>query len=80
MRARPEAAATETEWETIVNTILVVASLLTMSVPVLAHHGNASVENKTVVMKGTVTEWLCRLRSVLLPDGTLMSEDEGVGK
>ena len=124
------------------NTILVVASLLTMSVPVLAHHGNASVENKTVVMKGTVTEWLWtnphtflkfdvkddggnvthwsaewnapstlvnfgftartfkagdqvtetlsgvaksgapigRLKSVLLPDGTLMSEDEGVGK
>ena len=124
------------------NKILVLATLLSMSVPVLAHHGNASVENKTVVMKGTVTEWLWtnphtflkfdakdesgnvthwsaewnapstlvnfgftartfkagnqvtvtlsgvaksgapigRLKSVLLPDGTLMSEDEGVGK
>ena len=124
------------------NKILVLATLLSMSVPVLAHHGNASVENKTVVMKGTVTEWLRtnphtflkfdakdqsgnvthwsaewnapstlvnfgftartfkagnqvtvtlsgvaksgapigRLKSVLLPDGTLMSEDEGAGK
>ena len=124
------------------NKILVLATLLSMSVPVLAHHGNASVENRTVVMKGTVTEWLWtnphtflkfdvkdesgnvthwsaewnapstlvnfgftartfkagnqvtvtlsgvaksgapigRLKSVLLPDGTLMSEDEGVGK
>ena len=124
------------------NKILVLAMLLSMSVPVLAHHGNASVENRTVVMKGTVAEWLWtnphtflkfdvkdesgnvthwsaewnapstlvnfgftartfkagnqvtvtlsgvaksgapigRLKSVLLPDGTLMSEDEGVGK
>ena len=122
--------------------IVVVAGLLTMAVPVLAHHGNASVENKTVVMKGIVTEWLWtnphtflkfdvkdesgtvkhwtaewnnpstlvnfgftartfkagdegtvtlsgvaksgapigRLKSVLLPDGTLMTEDEAVGK
>jgi hypothetical protein len=125
-----------------VKKIVVVAGLLTMAVPVLAHHGNASVEYKTVVMKGTVTEWLWtnphtflkfdvkdesgtvkhwtaewnnpstlvnfgftartfkagdevtvtlsgvaksgapigRLKSVLLPDGTLMTEDEAVGK
>jgi uncharacterized protein DUF6152 len=124
------------------NRILVLAGLLTISAPVLAHHGNASVENKTVVLKGTVTEWLWtnphtflkfdvkdesgaithwtaewnnpstlvnfgftartfkagdqvtvtlngvaksgapigRLKSVLLPDGTLMTEDERVGK
>ena len=122
--------------------IVVVAGFLTMSTPVLAHHGNASVENKTVVMKGTVTQWLWtnphtflkfdvkddggnvthwtaewnnpstlvnfgftartfkagdqvtvtlsgvaksgapigRLKSVLLPDGVLMTEDESVGK
>ena len=122
--------------------IFILAGLLTLSAPLLAHHGNASVENKTVVMKGTVTEWLWtnphtflkfdvkdesgtvkhwtaewnnpstlvnfgftartfkagdevtvtlsgvaksgapigRLKSVLLPDGTLMTEDEAVGK
>jgi len=125
-----------------VKKILVLASLLAMSIPLTAHHGNASVENKTVLMKGTVTEWLWsnphtflkfdvkddsgnvkhwiaewnnpstlvnfgftartfkagqevtvtlsgvaksgapigRLKSVLLPDGTLMTEDEAVGK
>jgi hypothetical protein len=125
-----------------VSRILVIAAVVTMSVTVLAHHGNASVENKTVVMKATVTEWLWtnphtflkfdvtddggnithwsaewnnpstlvnfgftartfkagdqvtvtlrgvaksgvpigRLTSVLLPDGTLMTEDESVGK
>ena len=122
--------------------ILVLASLLAMSVPVLAHHGNASMENKTVVLKGKVTEWLWtnphtflkfdvkdasggvrhwtaewnnpstlvnfgftprtfkpgeevtvtlkgvaktgapigRIESVLLPDGTLMTQEEEVGK
>ena len=93
--------------------IFILAGLLTLSAPLLAHHGNASVENKTVVMKGTVTEWLWtnphtflkfdvkdesgnvkhwtagvaksgapigRLKSVLLPDGILMTEDESVGK
>ena len=116
--------------------------LLLAAAPVLAHHGNASTENKTVVLKATVTEWLWanphtflkfdvkdetgnvthwtaewnapstlvnfgftartfkagdqvtvtlngvaksgaplgRLQSVRLPDGTLMSEDESVGK
>ena len=122
--------------------ILVLAGVLMISVPLVAHHGNASTENKTVVMKATVTEWLWtnphsflkfdvkdekgtithwsgewnapstlvnfgftartfkagqevtvtlsgvaksgapigRLRSVLLPDGTLMTEDESIGK
>jgi hypothetical protein len=125
-----------------VRNILVLASLLAMSVPLMAHHGNASVENKTVVLKGTVTEWLWtnphtflkfdvkndgggvthwsaewnnpstlvnfgftshtfkpgeqvtvtlkgvaktgapigRIESVLLPDGTLMTQEEEVGK
>lgn len=29
-----------------------------VTVPVLAHHGNASYENKTVTVKGTVTAWV----------------------
>jgi hypothetical protein len=38
--------------------VLVLAGLLTVSVPLFAHHGNASYENKTVMLKGAVTEWL----------------------
>jgi uncharacterized protein DUF6152 len=122
--------------------ILVLVGVLIIQAPLAAHHGNASTENKTVVLKGTVTEWLWtnphtflkfdvkdekgnvthwsaewnapstlvnfgftartfkagnevtitlsgvaksgapigRLRSVLLPDGTLMTEDESIGK
>jgi hypothetical protein len=37
--------------------MLVVAALLAASTPLVAHHGNASTENKNVVMKATVTEW-----------------------
>lgn len=40
-------------------TLLLLAGLLTVSVsPLLAHHGNASYENKEVTVKGTVTKWL----------------------
>jgi hypothetical protein len=121
---------------------LVLVGLLALSVPLVAHHGNASTEAKTVVQKGVVTEWiwsnphtflkydvkdeqgnvthwaaewnapstlvnfgftartfkagddvtvtlngvarsgapLGRLQSVLLPNGTLMTEDESIGK
>ena len=38
-------------------TVLILTALVAMSPPLLAHHGNASTENKTVVMKATVTEW-----------------------
>jgi hypothetical protein len=38
-------------------TILVVA-VAVLSMPLLAHHGNASYENKQVTIKGTVTKWL----------------------
>ena len=38
-------------------TVVVLAGLLTISVPLFAHHGNASTESKTVVMKATVSEW-----------------------
>lgn len=37
--------------------MLVVAALLAASTPLVAHHGNASTENRNVVMKATVTEW-----------------------
>ena len=31
---------------------------LTVSVPLLAHHGNAAYESKIITLKGTVTAWL----------------------
>ena len=34
-----------------------VASLLVVSVPLRAHHGAASFDNKEITLKGTVTEW-----------------------
>lgn len=123
-------------------TMVMLAALIAVAAPARAHHGNASTENKTVVMKATVTEWqwtnphtflkfdvkdaagkvthwvaewnnpstlvnfgftartfkageevtvtlsgvaksgapIGRLKSVLLPDGILMTEDESVGK
>ena len=123
-------------------TILVLVGLMATAAPLAAHHGNASTESKTVVLKGTVTAWLWsnphtflkfdvkdekgtvihwsaewnapstlvnfgftartfktgdevtvtldgvaksgaplgRLQSVLLPNGTLMTQDESVGK
>jgi hypothetical protein len=33
------------------------AGLLAASIPLAAHHGNASYENKVITLKGTVTEW-----------------------
>jgi hypothetical protein len=38
-------------------TILLMAVAI-LSAPLLAHHGNASYENKPVTIKGTVTKWL----------------------
>jgi hypothetical protein len=43
---------------TIRETFLLVAGLLLVSVPLLAHHGNAAYDNKTVTVKGTVTSWM----------------------
>jgi Family of unknown function (DUF6152) len=38
---------------------IVVAGLLTVSIPVFAHHGNASYDStKTVTVKGTVTDYI----------------------
>src|SRR5690349_7067326 len=34
------------------------AVLLLVSIPLLAHHGNASFEEKVITLKGTVTEWV----------------------
>lgn len=44
----------------ILSTIFLVAiGLLTVSVPVFAHHGNAAYDSdKTVTVKGTVTEYI----------------------
>ena len=39
--------------------LFVLVGLLVVSVPVSAHHGNASYDyEKTVTLKGTVTNWL----------------------
>src|SRR5579862_6548744 len=42
---------------TAIRSLLALAVLLSVSVPLLAHHGNASYENKKLSLKGTVTEW-----------------------
>ena len=38
--------------------IFILCTVLALTAPVAAHHGNASTENKTVVMKATVVQWL----------------------
>lgn len=38
--------------------VLVAFGLLATSVPLLAHHGNASYDTKTITVKGTVTAWM----------------------
>jgi hypothetical protein len=38
--------------------LLVVVGLLTVSVPLLAHHGNAAYDGKSVTVKGAVTAWV----------------------
>jgi hypothetical protein len=37
--------------------IILLAALAMMVSPVFAHHGNAAYDNRTVTVKGTVTEW-----------------------
>jgi hypothetical protein len=45
--------------KTTIGVIAVAAALLGASSPLFAHHGNATLDtNKTLTMKGTVTEWL----------------------
>jgi hypothetical protein len=36
---------------------VVLVGLLILSLPLAAHHGNASYDNKVLTLKGTVTEW-----------------------
>ena len=38
--------------------IAVAAILIVCSVPMVAHHGNASFDDKVMTLKGTVTEWV----------------------
>ena len=40
-----------------IRSFLALVALLAVSFPVIAHHGNASYENKKLTLKGTVTEW-----------------------
>ncbi len=39
-------------------TLLILGGLLAISLPLSAHHGNASYVNKEVTLKGTVTKWI----------------------
>jgi hypothetical protein len=42
----------------VIGAFAIAVGLLTLSVPVFAHHGTAVLDtNKTLTMKGTVTEW-----------------------
>ena len=42
----------------LMSILLVLVGLFTVSAPVLAHHGNAAYDyEKTVTLKGTVTQW-----------------------
>jgi hypothetical protein len=38
--------------------LFAVLGLLAISLPLFAHHGNVGYDNRTVVVKGTVTAWL----------------------
>jgi Family of unknown function (DUF6152) len=53
--------------------MLVAVGLLLVSVPLLAHHGNAAYIERQVTIKGTVTAWLWEnphsLLKVDVPDG-----------
>ena len=43
----------------LMSILLVVVGAFTVSAPMFAHHGNASYDfEKTVTLKGTVTQWL----------------------
>lgn len=42
----------------IAGVFIAAAVLLVYSVPLLAHHGNASFDEKVITLKGTVTEWV----------------------
>ena len=45
--------------KTFVPILFVLVGVFTVSAPVFAHHGNASYDyEKTVTLKGTVTQWL----------------------
>ena len=40
-----------------IQSFVVLVGLLAVSIPLVAHHGNASYDNKALTLKGTVTEW-----------------------
>ena len=43
---------------TLRSSVLVAVVLSALSIPLSAHHGNASYDNKDVTIKGTVTAWI----------------------
>lgn len=42
----------------IIGIFAAAVALLVYSAPLVAHHGNASFEEKVITLKGTVTEWV----------------------
>ena len=57
----PLRAPIEAVWRESVrkNVLTIFLGLLTLSVPLLAHHGNAAYDTtKKITVKGTVTEWV----------------------
>jgi hypothetical protein len=46
------------EMRNMLRVAILVMAVAALSAPLLAHHGNASYENKQVTIKGTVTKWL----------------------
>jgi hypothetical protein len=40
-----------------IQVFVALAALLMLSIPLVAHHGNASYDDKVVTLKGTVMEW-----------------------
>jgi len=43
--------------KSVIRPFLLLVSLLALSVPLFAHHGNAQYMDKKLTLKGTVTEW-----------------------
>ena len=43
--------------KSVIQPVLLLVALVSLSIPLLAHHGNAQYIDKKLTLKGTVTEW-----------------------
>ena len=62
-------------WRSMASVLITALLSLIVSLPLLAHHGNAAYESKTLTLKGTVTAWLWTNPHVLLKFD--MKDDNG---